>query len=364
MLIKKEEKKMEDNIEKEKVIRFISSKDNTTLGDLKESYCFGHRKNKLYVVSCVVTVLISFIMLAMNFIYYSFRSIVFAVFIMIFTIFYDDLIAYIAYRKIKKHNKIISISFEDEHIVVDSGMVRSELKYPMVSCIARSENGVFVVLKKKITCYLKNCEFDNAISVNDFLEFLKSKTGLNVEEKNGGYNNSVAMKIVAAVLTVAIISAQAVFYSTPSFISYGGCTVELCKGYIQTNDDIDQYTAYSSYDNMVVNIYNYKSEEFSDVYECCKLSSPYQIVEEFAQNIQETYDGERLERNGEWLSSLQNGAKVFKMKYYVDDQTEYGVFFIKMNGEKFYFVEFLSEKDFTNKQNQRIDKYISTIQTN
>ena len=50
---------MEDNIGKEKVIRFISSKDNTTLGDLKESYCFGHRKNKLYVVSCVVTVLIS-----------------------------------------------------------------------------------------------------------------------------------------------------------------------------------------------------------------------------------------------------------------------------------------------------------------
>lgn len=44
MLIKKEEKKMEDNIEKEKVIRFISSKDNTTLGDLKESYCFGHKK--------------------------------------------------------------------------------------------------------------------------------------------------------------------------------------------------------------------------------------------------------------------------------------------------------------------------------
>lgn len=61
---------------------------------------------------------------------------------------------------------------------------------------------------------------------------------------------------------------------------------------------------------------------------------------------------------------MQNGAKVFKMKYYVDDQTEYGVFFIKMNGEKFYFVEFLSKKDFTNKQNQRIDKYISTIQTN
>ena len=25
----------------------------------------------------------------------------------------------------------------------------------------------------------------------------------------------------------------------------------------------------------------------------------------------------------------------FKMKYYVDDQTEYGVFFIKMNGEKY-----------------------------
>ena len=70
-------------------------------------------------------------------------------------------------------------------------------------------------------------------------------------------------------------------------------------------------------------------------------------------HIQETYDGERLERNGEWLSSLQNGAKVFKMKYYVDDQTEYGVFFIKMNGEKFYFDEFLIEKDFTNKQNQR-----------
>lgn len=41
---------MEDNIGKERVIRFISSKDNTTLGDLKESYCFGHRKNKLYVV--------------------------------------------------------------------------------------------------------------------------------------------------------------------------------------------------------------------------------------------------------------------------------------------------------------------------
>ena len=125
MLIKKEEKKMEDNIGKERVIRFISSKDNTTLGDLKESYCFGHRKNKLYVVSCVVTVLISFIMLAMNFIYYSFKSIVFAVFIMIFTIFYDDLIAYIAYRKIKKHNKIISISFEDEHIVVAVWFVRS-----------------------------------------------------------------------------------------------------------------------------------------------------------------------------------------------------------------------------------------------
>lgn len=64
-------------------------------------------------------------MLAMNFIYYSFNSIVFAVFIMIFTIFYDDLIAYIAYRKIKKHNKIISISFEDEHIVVAVWFVRS-----------------------------------------------------------------------------------------------------------------------------------------------------------------------------------------------------------------------------------------------
>ena len=83
-----EEKKMEDNIGKEKVIRFISSKDNTTLGDLKESYCFGHRKNKLYVVSCVCN-RFNFFCNPCNEFYaiVPLRSIVFAVFIMIFTIF-------------------------------------------------------------------------------------------------------------------------------------------------------------------------------------------------------------------------------------------------------------------------------------
>ena len=40
-----------------------------------------------------------------------------------------------------------------------------------------------------------------------------------------------------------------------------------------------------------------------------------------------------------------------------------GVFCFKTVGEKAYIIEFLSDNDFTENQNKRIDKYISTIQT-
>lgn len=359
MLIKRRGKVMEENR-----IEFIRSKDNITFRELKGIYLFARRKNKVFIVAYIIILLCSFSILAMNFFQFSFTKIFSAIIFVLFLMLCDSIKALCAYRKIKKKNKCIRFSFEDENIVVDDGMIRSEFKYSILSNITLEENGVFIVIRKKVIYFFPREEIEEIMPVPSFVDFLRQKTGLPVENSRGKRSSAVAVKVVTAVLAVAIIAANFTFFSTPSKVSYGGCTVELNKSYRgYEDDDGDLYTAVSSYEKIEVSIYNYQFDEFSDAYGCGEVGSVYQIVEVFVQDMQEMYGGERLERNGEWLSSLPNGMKTVKMKYIGENGDVYGVFCFKTVGEKVYIIEFLSDNDFTENQNKKIDKYISTIQT-
>lgn len=356
--VKKEGKGMEEN-----KIELIRSKDNITLKELRETYLFAHRKSKIFITAFIIVFICSCSLLTMSFWHFSLADLLVAILLVLFLIFYDSIRALAAYRRIKRKNKCIRISFEEENIVVDNGIVRSEIKYSLLSNITKEEKGVFIILRKRVIYFFPNDEIESSLPVSDFLSFLQQKTGLTVESRRGERSDAAAFKAVAAVIVIAIIAAQFTFFSTPSKASFDGCTVELNKSYREYEEDSDWYSVSSSYEKLQVNIYNYRLDEFSDVYECGGIGSIYQIVEVFAQDIQARYDGERLERNGEWLSSLPNGMKTLKMKYTVENEDVYGVFCLKAVGEKVYIIEFLSEKDFSKIQNDKIDKYISTIQT-
>lgn len=345
-------------------LKMVVSRDSMSLAQVKENIQIAEKK-KSVIICRVMGLIASLLLLILNFFRFSSYGLIVGTLASLILIFSDDLRALNIYNKLKKSKKKTCVEFDTQHFIVISDSIRSEVGYNIISDITKTENGVVLTLDKIVFWLFSNSEIEKCVPVGDFIRFLEEKTGLYIKEKSHLRTNSVALKFVAVMLVVSLIIAPLTIYSIPKELSFQGCSVEMNKSYrIYDSDDTDSLLAESSLENIRVSIYNYQVDEFSDAYDCGPISEVIQGLETFAQDIEDFYDGERLERNGELVSALPSGIKVFKMRYLSDGVYIYGVFCIRKIEDRLYFVEFLKKGDFSKSQDKKIDKYISSIKIN
>lgn len=346
----------------ENKIQFTLSRETVPFIEMRDVQRFALNKRKIFIFE-VISYIASLILFIINFYYFTYKGLITATVCSLLMVYIDDITALIGYRKIRKGNVKSVITFDNNHISFSAESAYSELGYDLVNDITRTDNGVFLTFQKKAVFFFSNTDIEKCIPVNEFLSFIEERTRLSIKEKRHFHSNAVAFKIVASMLVAAFIIAPFTIFSMPREFEYNGCSIEMNKSYYA--DESDEYDALyleSSYEKVNVNIYNYDAQGFSDAYDYGhKVSSVIEVLEVFSQNIIENYDGMRLERNGEWVTALPTGMKVFKMKYKDNGNYIYGIFCIEKVGDTYYFVEFTKIGDFSKGLDEKIDKYISSI---